>query len=87
MDDDNSTTIATIEKSATQDIRVRLAEFHGKTYIDLRVFVPGDAIDRIPTRKGIAVPPALLADVIDALHEAQRRAVDLGILEPPSDAA
>ena len=83
MDDDNSTIIATIEKSATQDIRVRLAEFHGKTYIDVRVFVLGDAIDRIPTRKGIAIPPAVLGEVIAGLQEAQRMLEE----EAPSDAA
>ena len=70
--DDNSTTIATIEKSSTQDIRVRIAEYHGKQYVDVRTFVPTDAMERVPTRKGIAIPLAVLGEVIEALNEARR---------------
>lgn len=71
MDD---VTIAIIEKNHTQDIRVRLAEFHDKLFVDLRLFVVADAADRVPTRKGIAIPPALLSGVIAALREAEHQA-------------
>ena len=67
MDD---TTIATIEKGQTSDIRVRLATFHGRQYVDVRTFVVADAVDRVPTRKGIAIPPKLLPQVIAALTQA-----------------
>ena len=69
-------TIATIERSQTSDIRVRLAEFHGKMFVDVRTFVVADAVDRAPTRKGIAIPPSLLPDVIAALQEAAARLED-----------
>jgi len=73
-------TIATIPKNHTQDIRVRLAEFHDKPFVDIRLFVVADAADRVPTRKGIAIPPALLPDVIAALQEAMRQARTAGII-------
>ena len=68
------TTIATIERSKTSDIRVRLVEFGGKPFIDVRTFVVVDAVDRVPTRKGIAIPPAMLDEVIEALQEAAKTA-------------
>ena len=69
----DETTIATIERSKTSDIRVRLVEFGGKLFVDVRTFVVVDAVDRVPTRKGIAIPPALLDEVIEALQEAALR--------------
>lgn len=66
------TTIATIERSTTSDIRVRLVEFGGKPFIDVRTFVVADAVDRVPTRKGIAIPPAMLGEVIEALQDAAK---------------
>ena len=66
-------TIATIPKNQTQDIHIRLCEFHGRPFVDIRLFVVADATgDRVPTRKGIAIPPALLPEVIDALRAAEQ---------------
>lgn len=45
--------IATIERSKTSEIRVRLVEFGGRPFVDLRNFVVSDAVERVPTRKGI----------------------------------
>ena len=70
------TTIATIEKSQTSDIRIRLVEFHGRPYLDIRTYVAGDAVARIPTRKGIAIPTKLVAAVADALNGAVARLSD-----------
>ena len=70
------TTITTIDRSQTTDIRVRLCEWHGKTFVDVRQFVVADATERVPTRKGIAIPPSLLPDVISALQEAAARLED-----------
>ncbi len=67
------TTVATIVKNQTQDIRIRLCEFHDRPFVDVRLFVVADATgDRVPTRKGMAVPPALLPEVIDALRAAEQ---------------
>ena len=75
------TTIATIDKNQTSDIRIRLVEFHGKSNLDIRTFVVADAVDRIPTRKGIAIPPKLLRRVIEALNEAAAQLSDEPVAE------
>ena len=81
MDEANKETlVATIEKGRTQDIRVRLVEFHGKTYVDIRMFVVTDATEGVPTKKGIAVPPALLPELIAALQYAEREARAAGLI-------
>ncbi len=66
---DQGQLIATIERSKASDVRVRLVEFGGRPFVDLRTFVDGDADERIPTKKGIA--PALVGQVIEALRKAE----------------
>ncbi len=78
MDTDGEICVATIERSKTSDIRVRLVEFGGRPFVDLRTFVVVDAVERVPTRKGIAIPPALLGEVIAALEKAAGEAVKGG---------
>ncbi len=75
-------TISIIERGKTADIRVRLMNWHGRDYCDIRTFVSADATgEREPTRKGIAIPIKLLDDVIEALHEAQQQAKASGLLK------
>ncbi len=69
---DESKLIATIERSKTADIRIRLVEFGARPFVDVRNFVDdGNGGERIPTRKGIALPPALVGQVIEALRKAE----------------
>ena len=39
-----------------------------------RTFVVVDAVDRVPTRKGVAIPPAMLGELIEALQHAGKKA-------------
>ena len=71
--------IAIIEKTRTTDLRVRLVEFNGRPFIDVRVFIVGDAVERTPTRKGVAIPPSLLRGVIEALKAAEEEVQERGI--------
>lgn len=67
------TTIATVAKNAREEIRIVLTNYKGHDLVDLRVFVEADGRpDRVPTRKGIAVKPALLPALIEALAKARR---------------
>ncbi len=38
MESDGEICVATIERSKTSDIRVRLVEFGGRSFVDLRTF-------------------------------------------------
>ncbi len=68
---DEGQLIATIERSKASDVRVRLVEFGGRPFVDLRTFVDGDADERIPTKKGYAVPPDKVGGMIEALRKAE----------------
>ncbi len=80
-------TIAAIEKTRTQDIRVRLLEFHGRSYVDIRLFVIANATERVPTKKGVAIPPPLLPALIAALEAAERKARADGLIRDETKAA
>src|SRR6266480_167523 len=61
-------TVAKIRKSATAEIWVRMREYQGRQYVDLREhFFSGD--DRIwhPTKKGVMVLDALLPQILDGV--------------------
>ena len=61
-------TVAVIDRDNTSDIRVRLADFHGRRCVDIRVFAKGDGFHRVPAKKGIAVPLDCLPELIAALQ-------------------
>ena len=73
--------VAIIEKNTTSDVRVRLIEFRGRQYIDVRLYVVVDAVDRSPTKKGISIRPNMLANIIEALKDAKAKLMADGILE------
>ena len=82
------TTITIIERGKTVDMRVRFMNWHGKDYCDIRTFVTsGATTDRVPSRKGIAVPVGLLPELIAALQKAQEEARAAGLLKVEVEAA
>ena len=70
MKTESEIVIAKIDRGKTSEIRVRLVEFGGKPFVDVRTFVVVDAVERVPTRKGIAIPPAPVGEVVAALEKA-----------------
>ena len=71
-------TIAVIEKNRSQDVRVRLTEWQGRDFIDIRLFTTADASgERVPTRKGVSLSIPLLPELFAAIREAQTRAAVL----------
>ena len=77
--------IATIEKSATTELRVQIREYRGTTFVDIRTYATSDATGKAPTHKGVTVPPDKLGELIEALHEAEARAQAAGLI-PASEA-
>ncbi|WP_395707961.1 transcriptional coactivator p15/PC4 family protein [Reyranella sp.] len=64
--------IADIVKNERRGERIRVADrtFKRHRFIDIRLHVANAAGEVIPTGKGIAIPPALLPEVIEALTKA-----------------
>lgn len=75
-------TIATIPKSARQEIRVQLKEYKGSQYADLRLFeeFTGTTDLKCPTKSGITVSFAALPLLADALADAVTQARALGLI-------
>jgi hypothetical protein len=67
------TIVATIQKNASEEVRVRLNEYRGSHFVDLRVFTSfkdGDP-ERKPTKKGVALNVSKLDELIEALQRAK----------------
>ncbi len=73
--------ICIIEKNSTQDVRVQLSKYHGRHYVDVRVFVVIDAVKRGPTRKGVTLAVEKLPDLIAGLQAAECEAYRAGLLK------
>ena len=53
-------------------IHVRLNDFRGKTYVDIRHFFMGTT-DEIPSKKGISVEAEALSPLISILEQVEER--------------
>ncbi len=67
--------IGVVEKNRVQEMRVRLVELRGETFVDLRVFAAAGDGERRPTKRGMAFKPDLLPEMIGFLIEATREFV------------
>ena len=70
-----SDVIATIEKNAREEIRIRWSEYKGVRYLDLRTFIPFDG-EMVPTKKGITLRPEQVAEFAGALNAIAEQEVD-----------
>jgi hypothetical protein len=65
--------IGVIDKGLGSRVHVRLSRFRDKDYLDIRNFYEGEAGEWLPTRKGIAVPVELYADLMGVLQGAKEQ--------------
>jgi hypothetical protein len=54
-----SNQVCELAKNAREKIIFRLGEFKGRKFVDMRVFAMEEGKDPAPTKKGLAVSPAL----------------------------
>lgn len=65
--------LATIPRSATEQLQIAIKEYKGKSYLDLRIFyTTDDGINWNPTKKGVTVSPENLELLKDAIDEAMQ---------------
>lgn len=63
--------LATIPRTATEQLQIAINEYKGKSYLDLRIFyTTDDGINWNPTKKGVTVSPENLELLKDAIEEA-----------------
>lgn len=73
--------IGEVSKNSREVIRFRLGEFKGHKFIDIRVFAKEDGRDPAPTKKGLAVSPALWPQFRVALAQVDQALVEAGWLD------
>lgn len=56
-----------IRKNAREAIRLQMSDFHGKTFLDVRIWADSDGGDPKPTPKGVTVPLAALPAFVEAV--------------------
>ena len=71
---DGETVIATIPKGRSEEIRVALSTFKGRTYIALRIWYRGDDDAMKPSAKGVNVPVEHLEQIAEAMTTALMKA-------------
>lgn len=68
---DEGKMLATISRSATEQLQIAIKEYKGKSYLDLRIFyTTDDGINWLPTKKGVTCSPDNLETLRDAIDEA-----------------
>ncbi len=63
--------VRVIDKGVAGRIHIRLSRFRERDYLDIRNFYEGEEGTWLPTRKGIAVPVEMVAELMDALGAAK----------------
>lgn len=65
--------IATIPRSATEQMQIAVKEFKGKSYLDMRIFyTTDDGVSWLPTKKGVTCSPENIVTLKDAIEEAMK---------------
>ena len=65
--------IATVPRSATEQLQISINEYKGKSYLDMRIYyTTDDVLNWLPTKKGVTVSPENLELLKDAIDEAMK---------------
>ncbi|MGN0192526.1 MAG: transcriptional coactivator p15/PC4 family protein [Candidatus Gastranaerophilaceae bacterium] len=75
--------LATIARSATEQLQIAVKTYKGKSYLDLRIFyTTDDGQNWLPTKKGVTVAP----DAILTLKDAVEKAAEELLMDTEADA-
>lgn len=65
--------LATIDRSATEQLQISVSEYRGKSYFNLRIYyTTDDGATWLPTKKGVTFAPEQLDILADAIEEAKK---------------
>ncbi len=73
--------VCELAKNAREKIVFRLGEFKGHKFVDMRVFALEDGKDPAPTKKGLAVSPALWPQFRAVLAQVEAAMIQEGWLD------
>lgn len=65
--------LASIPRTATEETRILINEYKGKSYLDMRIFYTTDeGATWLPTKKGVTFAPDKLDELKAIIEEAQK---------------
>ena len=65
--------LATIDRSATEQLQISVSEYRGNSYFNLRIYyTTDDGATWLPTKKGVTFAPEQLDILSDAIEEAKK---------------
>ncbi len=68
---DEGKMLATVPRSATEQMQIAIKEFKGRSYLDMRIFyTTDDGQTWLPTKKGVTCSPENLETLRDAIDKA-----------------
>lgn len=70
-----------LPKNSREDFRFSLEEYRGHKFIDMRVYAKEEGKDPAPTKKGLAVSPALWPEFKEALAQVEAAMIAEGWLD------
>jgi hypothetical protein len=73
--------ICELPKNSREVYQFRLAEFKGHKFVDMRIFTREDGKDPAPTKKGLAISPALWPQFRQALAQVEAAMIKEGWLD------
>lgn len=73
--------VCEIPKNSREIYQFRLGEFKGHKFVDMRIFALEEGKDAAPTKKGLAVSPALWGQFRAALEEVEAAMIQEGWLD------
>ena len=73
--------VGSIPKNQREEIRVTLSNFKGHDLVGARIWFKTKDGDPRPSSKGITVNVRVLPELIGLLEEAEKKAIELGVLE------
>ncbi|MFH0813131.1 MAG: transcriptional coactivator p15/PC4 family protein [Pseudomonadota bacterium] len=65
--------IGEIQKNSVSKIKVASREYKGRGFIDIRTFFQNEAGEWEPTKKGIAISPDKVGELIHLLNTAMKK--------------
>ncbi|MFH0812845.1 MAG: transcriptional coactivator p15/PC4 family protein [Pseudomonadota bacterium] len=66
--------IGELEKNSTSKIKVMVREYKGREFVDVRTYFQSDDGEWQPTKKGIAISPAKVGELVRLLNIASKNA-------------
>lgn len=77
--------VHSFRKNESEEVRICLREYKGRTYVDLRIFYEAvDSGEYRPTKRGFTLDAAFLMELKRGIEKAEQKVIVADAHEPPA---